>query len=160
VLEAIPTAVWFTYDRDLRKVIGNRRASDLLRLPRETDLGTMLEQSQGFQVMRDGKSVPPADRPLHRAARGEGIEDKLLDVIFARGEHKRLLVRAGPLHDDRGELRGAVCAAADVTERHRYEDHLRLLLNELNHRVKNTLATVQSIAALTLRGADQSTRND
>ena len=33
----------------------------------------------------------------------------------------------------------------------RYQDQLRLLINELNHRVKNTLATVQSIATQTFR---------
>jgi PAS domain S-box-containing protein len=42
---------------------------------------------------------------------------------------------------------------ADATERRRAENHQRLLINELNHRVKNTLATVQSIAAQTLRAA-------
>lgn len=36
--------------------------------------------------------------------------------------------------------------------------HLRLMVNELNHRVKNTLATVQSIVAHTMRGADTSLR--
>jgi two-component sensor histidine kinase/PAS domain-containing protein len=41
----------------------------------------------------------------------------------------------------------------DVTERSRAEARQRLLVNELNHRVKNTLATVQSIAAQTLRSA-------
>jgi PAS domain S-box-containing protein len=41
----------------------------------------------------------------------------------------------------------------DVTERKRAEARQRLLVNELNHRVKNTLATVQSIAAQTLRSA-------
>src|SRR3712207_7821974 len=35
----------------------------------------------------------------------------------------------------------------------RQEGHQRLLMNELNHCVKNTLAVVQSIAAQTLRGA-------
>ena len=39
-----------------------------------------------------------------------------------------------------------------VLERRRTEEHLRLLVNELNHRVKNTLAIVQSIASQTLRG--------
>lgn len=34
----------------------------------------------------------------------------------------------------------------DITEHKRSEEHLRLLVNELNHRVKNTLATVQSLA--------------
>ena len=37
------------------------------------------------------------------------------------------------------------------TAQERYQAQLRLLINELNHRVKNTLATVQSMAAQTLR---------
>jgi len=37
------------------------------------------------------------------------------------------------------------------TEQQHYQGQLRLLINELNHRVKNTLATVQSMAAQTLR---------
>jgi len=37
-------------------------------------------------------------------------------------------------------------------EQQRYQGQLRLVLNELNHRVKNTLATVQSMAAQTMRG--------
>ncbi|WP_296452380.1 sensor histidine kinase [Phenylobacterium sp.] len=36
-------------------------------------------------------------------------------------------------------------------EQQRYQGQLRLLINELNHRVKNTLATVQSMASQTLR---------
>jgi PAS domain S-box-containing protein len=42
----------------------------------------------------------------------------------------------------------------DVTERKKAEEHRELLIHELNHRVKNTLATVQSIASQTLRNAD------
>jgi two-component sensor histidine kinase/PAS domain-containing protein len=41
----------------------------------------------------------------------------------------------------------------DVTERRRAEQRQRMLINELNHRVKNTLATIQSIASQTFRGA-------
>ncbi|MFZ0269979.1 sensor histidine kinase [Caulobacter sp.] len=36
-------------------------------------------------------------------------------------------------------------------EQQHYQDQLRLLINELNHRVKNTLATVQSMASQTLK---------
>jgi two-component sensor histidine kinase/PAS domain-containing protein len=43
--------------------------------------------------------------------------------------------------------------AIDITERKRGEDQRRLLTHELNHRVKNTLATVQAVALHTLRGA-------
>lgn len=41
----------------------------------------------------------------------------------------------------------------DVTDRRRAEHRQQLLINELNHRVKNSLATVQAIAAQTLRSA-------
>jgi two-component sensor histidine kinase/PAS domain-containing protein len=44
-------------------------------------------------------------------------------------------------------------ASRDLTELKRAEDLQALLINELNHRVKNTLATVQSLVAQTLRGA-------
>ena len=42
-------------------------------------------------------------------------------------------------------------------ERRRAEEQRTLLINELNHRVKNTLATVQSLAMQTMRGADAGT---
>jgi two-component sensor histidine kinase len=45
-------------------------------------------------------------------------------------------------------------ASRDLTALKRAEERQRLLVNELNHRVKNTLATVQSIAMQTLRGAN------
>ena len=54
VLETIPTAVWFTTDPELRSVIGNRRATELLRMPRAVDLSTALNWPIGFNVFRDG----------------------------------------------------------------------------------------------------------
>jgi two-component sensor histidine kinase len=39
----------------------------------------------------------------------------------------------------------------DISEQKHAEEHLQLLLNELNHRVKNTLATVQAIASQSMR---------
>jgi two-component sensor histidine kinase len=42
----------------------------------------------------------------------------------------------------------------DVSDRHAADERQRLLLDELNHRVKNTLAAVQSIALQTGRAAD------
>lgn len=42
----------------------------------------------------------------------------------------------------------------DISERKQEEARQRLLVYELNHRVKNTLATVQAIAAQSLKGRD------
>ncbi len=43
--------------------------------------------------------------------------------------------------------------ARDITERREAERHTRLMLGELNHRVKNTLASIQAIAVQTLARA-------
>lgn len=42
-------------------------------------------------------------------------------------------------------------AQREIEQRRRAEQHQRLLMNELNHRVKNTLATVQSMGSQTMR---------
>lgn len=46
-----------------------------------------------------------------------------------------------------GKPQRFVGAAVEITDRKRAELHLRLLVNEMNHRVKNSLATIQAIAA-------------
>jgi PAS domain S-box-containing protein len=59
-----------------------------------------------------------------------------------------------PLHDEAGRLTGAVNMLVDIGERKRAEEHRELLLRELHHRVKNTLATVQAIMGSTARSAE------
>src|SRR5947209_8195475 len=58
-----------------------------------------------------------------------------------------------PLLDAAGTVVGVTCAAVDITERRRGEDHLRLLLRELTHRSKNLLAVIQAMARQTARHA-------
>lgn len=49
--------------------------------------------------------------------------------------------------------------ALEIEHRRRIERHQNLLLDELNHRVKNTLATVQAMAMQTLKGVDLAARD-
>ena len=58
-----------------------------------------------------------------------------------------LAYRLFPLGDGMGVV------FRDITDRKSAEEHRDLLTNELNHRVKNTLATVQAMAAQTFRNA-------
>ncbi len=61
---------------------------------------------------------------------------------------------------EKGVVIRVLATSRDVTGEMQAEGHRRLLVNELNHRVKNTLATVQSIASQSLRnaGVDESVR--
>jgi PAS domain S-box-containing protein len=63
-----------------------------------------------------------------------------------------IAVRSSTVRDDGGHFLYGVRVVQDVTERKEAEERQKLLIDELNHRVKNTLATVQSLATQTARG--------
>ncbi len=103
--------------------------------------------------------VHPDDRDLvsDAIARARATQTTFSVEHRMRGEDGRwtwLSSRAVPIRPIGGEVTEWFGAATDVTARRQHEEHQRLLLNELNHRVKNTLAIVQSLALQTLRGAD------
>lgn len=60
-------------------------------------------------------------------------------------------VTAEPLTDDDGKIIGLTVAALDVTARKAAEERQRLLTAELDHRVRNTLAAIQSLVTLSAR---------
>ncbi|WP_291173410.1 PAS domain-containing protein [Erythrobacter sp.] len=51
-----------------------------------------------------------------------------------------------PISEPSGDVTGVFVQGYDVTEEVEAQDRQKLLINELNHRVKNTLAIVQSLA--------------
>jgi PAS domain S-box-containing protein len=73
-------------------------------------------------------------------------------VRYRNGSYRWARSRAFPRRNEAGEICLWYGATEDIHERKIAEDHQRLLINELNHRVKNTLATVQAIAFQTLKG--------
>jgi two-component sensor histidine kinase len=85
---------------------------------------------------------------------GQRYVEEELEVIWPDGSHHWLLLRADleASHGPEGAVFiRATGVAFDITERKLWEDRQQLLINELNHRVKNTLATVQSIAVQSFR---------
>jgi PAS domain S-box-containing protein len=103
--------------------------------------------------------IHPEDRPHFERARrsmfhgGASQYEAEYRVRHRGGSWVWVWHRALAMRDETGAVRRVVGAILDITARRHAEDHLKLLVNELNHRVKNTLATVQSIAVQTLRGA-------
>lgn len=67
------------------------------------------------------------------------------------GAYRWMLASASPRLDDHGQFQGYLGMAMDMTEMKASDARQRLLINELNHRVKNTLSAIQSIARQTLR---------
>ncbi|MBZ7927261.1 PAS domain S-box protein (plasmid) [Ensifer adhaerens] len=89
---------------------------------------------------------------LARICRGEHIEHFETARRRKDGSLIDVSLTVSPLKNGSGEITGASKIARDITERRQEERRRQLLINELNHRVKNTLATVQSLASQTFRG--------
>ena len=89
---------------------------------------------------------------LDRIRRGERIDH--YETVRRRkdGSLVDISLTVSPLKNADGKIIGASKIARDISDRKREEERRKLLRNELNHRVKNTLASVQSIAAQTFRG--------
>jgi PAS domain S-box-containing protein len=90
---------------------------------------------------------------LQRVGRGVHIDHYETVRVRKDGTLVDISLTISPLRNAQGEVVGASKIARDITERRREEERRLLLINELNHRVKNTLATVQSLAAQSFRGA-------
>jgi PAS domain S-box-containing protein len=87
---------------------------------------------------------------LDRIGRGERIEH--YDTVRRRkdGSLVDISLTVSPLKDGDGRIIGASKIARDITDCKRAQEQQKLLVNEMQHRIKNSLATVQAIANQTL----------
>ena len=91
------------------------------------------------------------DHILSQLRRGERINHFDTERVTKSGNRIHVSLTISPVRDASGRLIGASKIARDVSDRKHAERLQQLLVSELNHRVKNTLATVQSIANQTVR---------
>jgi len=149
LLEALPAAI-YTTDAEGRITYYNQAAVDFSG--RRPVLGSDEWCVTWRLFTPDGTPLPHDQCPMAvalkegRAVRGE-------EAIAERPDGTRVpfIPFPTPLRDASGRVIGAINMLVDITERKRAEEHQRVLIDELNHRVKNTLATVQSIATQTIR---------
>jgi len=148
ILEALPAAVYQT-DAQGRITFYNKAAVEMSgRTPREGDHWCVTWRL----YHADGRPLAHEDCPMaialkeNRAVRGA-------EAIAERPDGSRVpfIPFPTPLHDAEGRLIGAINMLVDITDRKEAELRQKTLIDELNHRVKNTLATVQSLAAQTAR---------
>ena len=81
-------------------------------------------------------------------ASGEDWEDTF-PLRSAKGEWRWFLSRATPIRDEAGKILFWFGTNTDVTEMRDAEQRIELLLQEVNHRSKNMLAIIQSLARRT-----------
>jgi PAS domain S-box-containing protein len=112
-----------------------------------------LLQSRLFRYTHPDDADP--DREGFRKQVGGELDFYSIEKRFIRKDGRIiwLSVRSSPVRDADNRLVYVVRVVQDITERKAAEQRQKLLMDELNHRVKNTLATVQSLASQTARSA-------
>jgi PAS domain S-box-containing protein len=92
---------------------------------------------------------PPSLAEVVRSAcRGRDVRG--LEAALKRGDGGYLLLNCRKLQATGTGRPSCILSLTDISERRRAEERQGLLVAELDHRVKNTLATIQSIALRTL----------
>ena len=102
------------------------------------------------------EGVHPEDRTRMKAAVSDAIAgqtqyDHEFRIRYPSGAVHWIHARGHASYRPDGTPLTIAGISLDITDRKRFEDHRDLLAKELAHRVKNTLATVQSIIRHTLR---------
>jgi PAS domain S-box-containing protein len=152
LLDALPAAV-YTTDAEGRITYFNETAAQLWG--HRPALGSSEWCGSWKLYWPDGTPLPHGECPMAIALR-ENRPVRGLEAIAERPDGTRVpfIAYPTPLHDESGRLIGAVNMLVEITERKRAEEQQALLVRELHHRVKNTLATVQAIMSSTARSAD------
>ncbi len=108
--------------------------------------------------------VPQSVREHHPALRAEHVKESTARLTkrevmgsCKNGREIPLEIGVNPIQTCDGVR--VIATVADIAERKRAEAQRELLLAELNHRVKNTLAVVQGLAHLTFRHTDGPARS-
>lgn len=146
VFDAVPAAMFFSHDRQCERVSSNRAAYELLRMPYGSNTSMSApadERPTVFRVFENGAEVPAEELPLQKAAAtGRPFRNQEFEIRFADGSSIYEFGHAVPLFDEEGQVRGAVGAFLDVTDRKVIEQRLRASTERFQVALRGTPITV------------------
>ncbi|MDQ6438318.1 PAS domain S-box protein [Mesorhizobium sp. LHD-90] len=143
LLTAIPAAI-YTTDAEGRIAYFNQAAVDLAG--RTPTIGSD-EWCVTWKLYNpDGTPLPHDQCPMAVSLR-EGRPVRGAEAVAERPDGSRVpfIAYPTPMYDANGKLVGGINMLVDVSERKQAETQQRILLNELNHRVKNNMQMLQSM---------------
>src|ERR1700734_2036036 len=127
IMKVLPVGVSIAHDPHCRFVTGNAALKELLGLEHRENLSPQSYENidASYEIYHDGERLGFSDLPLQRAAAtGRPVGRIELEIHSASGKVLQTLMSANPLFYDSGNVRGAVGALIDITERKRMEQIL------------------------------------
>jgi PAS domain S-box-containing protein len=153
LLEALPAAV-YTTDTAGRVTFFNQAAAELAGSPPQPGSDAWW---RGWRLYRpDGTPLACDESPMTITLR-ENRPVPATEAMLERPDGTRVpfIVYPTPLRDEMNELIGAVNMLVDISARKQAEANQKMLLDELNHRVKNNMQMLHAL----LRAAQRETNS-
>jgi PAS domain S-box-containing protein len=128
IMQVLPVGVAVSQNPESTVVTANLALSDLLGVKPGENIATRIDpaSADAFEIYKEGRPIASADHPLLWSARtGQQSGSLELEIQRSDGELIYLQSSASPLFNQNGNVRGAVGAFINVTDRKRLEDLLR-----------------------------------
>lgn len=136
-------------DSNLRVQTANRAFRELFAIFDQEPKGHLI-----FELGSGEWNDPPLRSLLDKVlSADEEIHNFEVEQDFKATGRRTMSLAACKLRQGGGRDHLILIAIEDVTERKHFNEHREVLVGELNHRIKNVMATVQAIASQTLRSA-------
>lgn len=144
ILENIAEGV-IALDARGRVIYANRDATILLGPFSGADHAFTSLVATGRIRAVDGSDLGPASAPDNAPLRGENLPETEFLVQGEAGHPAICSFRGGAIFGADGKPEGAVLTFWDISERKREAERRELLMRELDHRVRNMLATIMAM---------------
>src|SRR5258706_11131492 len=151
LIAAIPAAI-YTTDAQGKITYFNEAATELVGHTPTTGS----EWRVTWKLYHPNGTPLPYDQCPMAIALKEGRAIRNAEVVAERPDGTRVpfIPYPTPLRDGAGKIVGAINMLVDVSERKQAETQQRILLNELNHRVKNNMQMLQILLEAGARRAE------
>jgi PAS domain S-box-containing protein len=151
ILEAIPTAI-YTTDAEGYLTWFNEAASHLWG--HRPGIGKQPWYGLPKLVASDGAEIAYDQSPMAMVLKtGQPVYGAEVWTERSDGTRIPCTIFSTPTSDDHGRIMGAVNMLVDISQQKAIQNRQSILVRELDHRIKNNLATVQAIAGSTIRNA-------
>ncbi|TGQ67417.1 PAS domain-containing protein [Mesorhizobium sp. M00.F.Ca.ET.186.01.1.1] len=152
LLDLVPVGILIAEDGPTPEMRANRHAAELAG---QTFTGAkLISLPASLPLTINGNAMAAKDQPLAKAMRtGEAVPQYEARIENADGSRVDIMMSANPLFDENGKVRGAIGAMVDISRHKRAERDQERLLHELQHRVKNILATVAALTSRMVRSS-------
>jgi len=130
LIDTAPVGIGVSMDPECSHIWGNPEFTNMLATNQNNlSKSGPAKEKLPFTILQNGREVLPADLPMQRACReGREVLDQEMEIVRIDGTVVHELVRATPLLDEMGKVRGCIGVFLNITDRKQAEKEREQLL--------------------------------